>query len=85
MASNVACPCCRCLTLSERGVFELCPVCFWMDIGQDDGSAQVVRDAPGGPSPWARARENFAAFGACELQARGHVRRPSPREFPADG
>jgi Cysteine-rich CPCC len=85
VASNVACPCCRCLTLSERGDFELCPVCFWTDIGQDDGSAQVVRRMPRRILTLGEARENFAAFGACELQARGHVRRPSPREFPVVG
>lgn len=26
-----ACPCCGCLTLDERGGYDICPVCFWED------------------------------------------------------
>jgi hypothetical protein len=80
---KVACPCCRCLTLAARGEHQLCPVCFWLDIGRDDESAQVVRRMPRGVLTLGEARRNFAAFGACEPLARGHVRRPGPREFPA--
>lgn len=29
------CPCCGFLTLDERGTFEICPVCFWEDDGQE--------------------------------------------------
>ncbi|MFF1770133.1 CPCC family cysteine-rich protein [Streptomyces sp. NPDC058249] len=29
------CPCCGFLTLDERGSYEICPVCFWEDDGQD--------------------------------------------------
>lgn len=25
------CPCCGCRTLDERGVYDICPVCFWED------------------------------------------------------
>lgn len=25
------CPCCGCLTLDERGGYDICPVCFWED------------------------------------------------------
>ncbi|MDE6726418.1 MAG: hypothetical protein K2J80_00590 [Oscillospiraceae bacterium] len=25
------CPCCGCLTLDERGCYDICPVCFWED------------------------------------------------------
>nr|WP_282707098.1 CPCC family cysteine-rich protein [Nonomuraea coxensis] len=28
-----ACPCCRYVTLGERGGFEICPVCLWEDDG----------------------------------------------------
>ncbi len=37
------CPCCRYVTLSERGGDEICPVCFWEDDGQGDHDADVVR------------------------------------------
>ncbi|MBW4450056.1 MAG: hypothetical protein KME38_25295 [Spirirestis rafaelensis WJT71-NPBG6] len=30
------CPCCSYKTLLERGGYEICPVCFWEDDGQDE-------------------------------------------------
>jgi len=30
------CPCCASRTLTLRGGFEMCPVCWWEDDGQDD-------------------------------------------------
>ena len=40
------CPCCGCLTLTERAEEDICPVCFWQDDGQDDYDANVVRGGP---------------------------------------
>ena len=40
------CPCCGYKTLPERGGFELCPVCFWEDDGQDDADADTIRGGP---------------------------------------
>lgn len=31
-----SCPCCRYLTLTERAGFEICPVCFREDDGQNE-------------------------------------------------
>lgn len=28
---KLACLCCGCLTLNERGGYDICPVCFWED------------------------------------------------------
>src|SRR5262249_6030280 len=42
------CPCCHCLTLHERGGYEICPVCFWEDDGQDDHDADEGRGGPNG-------------------------------------
>lgn len=41
-----SCLCRGHLTLSERGGFEFCPVCFWEDDGQDDIDAHVDRGGP---------------------------------------
>ena len=37
-----ACPCCGFLTLPSRGGYDICPVCFWEDDGQDDPAADEV-------------------------------------------
>src|SRR5688572_21113282 len=63
--SLVACPCCASLTLPARGQYELCPVCFWEDDGQDDDDADVVRGGPNGLLSLTQAQANYAASGAC--------------------
>lgn len=71
---RLRCPCCRCLTLDERGGYEICPVCLWEDDGQDEQDAQQVRGGPNGNLSLEQARINFATFGACKERAREHVR-----------
>ncbi len=68
------CPCCLCLTLSERDSFDICPVCFWEDDGQDDHDADVVRGGPNGSLSLTSARANFKRFGACDERSVFHVR-----------
>ena len=75
------CPCCRFFTLSERGGFEICPVCFWEDDGQDDADADVVRGGPNGSLSLTRARENYRQLGACEARFTANVRAPIPEEL----
>jgi hypothetical protein len=79
------CPCCRYLTLGERGGFEICPVCFWEDDGQDDKDVSVVRGGPNGALSLEEARRNFAAFGACDERSKERVRPPLPEEKPNAG
>ena len=43
------CPCCGCLTLTERGGEDIYEVCFWQDDVQEDYDADVVRGGPNGP------------------------------------
>ena len=74
-----ACPCCGHPTLGERAGFEICPVCFWEDDGQDDVDAHVERGGPNRGTLW-EARANFMKFGACEEAARRHVRPPAADE-----
>ncbi|GGK46377.1 membrane protein [Planomonospora parontospora subsp. parontospora] len=77
-----ACPCCGYVTLDERGGFEICPVCFWEDDGQDDPDADVVLGGPNGRLSLTQARRNFLTSGACEEAMRDHVRPSLPEEQP---
>jgi enoyl-CoA hydratase len=74
------CPCCRYPTLPSRGRFEVCPICFWEDDGQDDHDAQRVRGGPNGAMSLAASRLNFARIGACEPSLLSVVRMPIPKE-----
>ena len=60
------CPCCSCKTLHQRGGFEICPVCFWEDDGQDDYDADIVRGGPNGGLSLTEARANYRRFSACD-------------------
>jgi hypothetical protein len=77
-----ACPCCRHVTLGERGGFEICLICFWEDDGQDDPDADVVLGGPNGQLSLTTARHNFAAFGACDERCQQFVRPPLPNKMP---
>lgn len=61
------CPCCDYYALSERGGFEICPVCYWEDDGQDLDALDVVSGA--NHITLRQARANFAAFGASDQAA----------------
>jgi hypothetical protein len=76
------CPCCGCKTLGERGGFEICPVCFWEDDGQDDYDADVVRGGPNGALSLTLARLNYRTIGVSDGRLRTHVRLPKPDEMP---
>ena len=62
------CPCCRLPTLDERGAYDICPVCWWEDDGQDDPHADEVWGGPNGALSLSDARAEFDGFAA---QARG--------------
>jgi hypothetical protein len=74
------CPCCKFKTLRERGGYDICPICFWEDDGQDDHDADVVRGGPNGALSLSQARSNYLQFGACDPQSIGSVRAPLPEE-----
>ena len=75
-----ACPCCGHLTLHERVGFEICPVCYWEDDGQDDANADTIRGGPNGALSLTQARANYREFGACEHRFLGRVRPPLAEE-----
>ena len=75
------CPCCRYRTLHERGGYEICPVCFWEDDGQDGHDAAEVRGGPNGTLSLTRARQNFEQCGASDSTHQKRVRPPTDREL----
>jgi hypothetical protein len=79
--SKYPCPCCGYKTLPERGGFDICPVCFWEDDGQDDHDAEVVRGGPNYSLSLTQARANFQAIGACEERCLPHVRAVKEKEL----
>lgn len=81
-ALGLPCPCCHYLTLEERGGYEICPVCFWEDDGQDDSDAAAIRGGPNGNLSLTKARENFRAFGASDSRSIRSVRGPYQFERP---
>jgi len=75
-----ACPCCGFKTLSERGGYDICQVCFWEDDGQDNHDADDVRGGPNHTLSLTEARENYTRFRACEQRFLKHVRPPNDDE-----
>jgi len=78
------CPCCGCKTLATRGAYDICPVCFWEDDGQDDDDADETLGGPNGDLSLTAGRANFRLFGASREQDLPHVRRPYPHEIAGD-
>lgn len=75
-----ACPCCGFRTLTMRGEFEICQVCYWEDDGQDDHDAEDVRGGPNGRLSLAAARENFRLYRASDPKFVKSVRPPTDDE-----
>ncbi|MEM9914868.1 MAG: CPCC family cysteine-rich protein [Planctomycetota bacterium] len=65
------CPCCDYATLEERGVYDICPVCFWEDDGQDVDALDRVS----GPNhiTLREGRRHFLSCGACDPSMLKHV------------
>lgn len=57
------CPCCFMPTLAERGWYNICPICFWEDDGQDSDDANIVRGGPNSDYSLTEARNNFEEHG----------------------
>ena len=79
---SFACPCCGYLTLEDRGGYNICPVCFWEDDGQDDHNADLVLGGPNGGLSLSEARKNFQEFRASDHESLPYVRHPLPEEMP---
>ncbi|MFE4847266.1 CPCC family cysteine-rich protein [Streptomyces sp. NPDC056690] len=84
-AGPFRCPCCRFITLAERGAFEICDVCYWEDDGQDEHDADEFRGGPNHDLSLRQARQNFESIGACNEHCAQFVRDPLPEEHPGSG
>ena len=76
---RLPCPCCGRATLAERGGYEICPVCFWEDDGQDSKDADVRRAGPNHVS-LTEGRRNYLTIGAAEAKDLPYVRPPAADE-----
>lgn len=78
---HLPCHCCDCLTICERGRYEICSVCFWED---DPGQTPDFDEGGANPLSLDEARRNFRAIGACEPNMLPHVRPPRSEELPPE-
>ena len=80
-AKTYRCPCCGFKTLKGRGQFEVCPVCFWEDDGQDESESSEVRGGPNGALSLRQAQLNFFQYGVVDERFKERVRGPEPEEL----
>ena len=78
MSERHVCPCCGYRTLPERGEYELCPVCFWEDDGDEMDDAASL-DGPNGQT-LAEGQRTYARYGASCIHCLEHVRPPAADE-----
>lgn len=71
------CPCCDYFTLTNRGYYEICKICFW----EDDGLDLTELKTHSGPNHMTleEGRMNFLKFGACDEKSLKHVINESER------
>jgi hypothetical protein len=72
----VACACCGYATIDAEADFEICPICFWEDDGQDETDAD---EGGGGPNrvSLTSARINFLTYGAINRKDLSCCRAPN--------
>jgi hypothetical protein len=78
-SGKTACPCCGCKTLSTRGQYDICLVCFW----EDDPIAEKYPDEAHGCNgvSLTEAQNNYKTVGACREDMVSHVREPRKDEM----
>ena len=76
---QLACPCCGYATLETRGQFEICPICFWEDDGQDDVDAHEEKGGPNRHS-LLEGRKSFLLTGVAHPEDHAAVRAPTSED-----
>ena len=67
------CPCCDHFTLEERGMWDICPVCFWEDDGCDLDDLESLGSGCNHGLTLQQGRDNFRRLGACDSEMIQHV------------
>ena len=73
------CPCCGYYTLADKGMWIICPVCYWEDDCEQADDPEFEGGANG--ISLNQARENYKKFGACEERFIESVRPPKDDEL----
>lgn len=76
-----SCSCCEYLTLTRRGHYDICPVCFW----EDDARNDVTRYSPPNHMTLEEGRRNFQILGACAPAHLRHVDPEGPQKYRRSG
>lgn len=74
----LACPCCGSRTISERGQYEICKVCWWEDDGQDNESADKIYGGPNYGISLTQGRYNFLKFGLYDPERKDLMKLKEP-------
>jgi hypothetical protein len=77
------CPCCCAYTLHEPGGYDICPICWWEDDGQDDPHAEEHWYGPNGALSLSEGRANYARYGIIfPPDDPRHALKDEPRDEP---
>jgi hypothetical protein len=74
------CPCCGLRTLGSRRQYDICPVCWWEDDGQDNEDASRENGGPNGDLSLTRARVNFLREGISDPRRKDLRKFQEPRD-----
>jgi hypothetical protein len=77
---KIACLVCGYFTLSRRGGYEICPICFWEDEGEIGDPAKPTY-GPNDSLSLTQARRNYKKLGAVDAQLVSKVRPPTAEEM----
>ncbi|WP_108881045.1 CPCC family cysteine-rich protein [Anderseniella sp. Alg231-50] len=87
----VSCPCCGLRTITNRGDYEICRVCWWEDDGTDNEDADGAGCGPNGDVNLTLGRVNFLRYGIFDPERKDLVeiqhpanKYPSGRKFEID-
>ena len=72
-----SCPCCGFQTLSEKGSYDICAVCFW----EDDGVLEPEKHSGPNHMTLAEGQANFKKYGACDEKSLEYIDKDGPLKF----